>query len=279
MNPRPAAYESSLILWGDFEAWLRGRVSERHVRDIMRYAMRYARFLDGNLNELAGMSESKRHHIMEALSALAKFLGVYEEWRGLIKNHGLKWAINSDKLIISRLKRNPNVDEVIRWARRVKGVPGLSLFVDFVAATGLRLDEALKSWNLILERDDYYNPANSCLEHYKFDWLFIRRTKKAFISFAPAELISAIRAGGIRLTEAAIRLRIKRRGIPSRFSDLREYWATFMTRHLTLAEIDFLQGRVGTSIFMKNYFNPALIADLRDRVLRGVAEILGAINQ
>ncbi|MBS7653962.1 MAG: hypothetical protein QXU95_02175 [Candidatus Bathyarchaeia archaeon] len=33
------------------------------------------------------------------------------------------------------------------------------------------------------------------------------------------------------------------------------------------SEIDFLQGRISASIFMRNYFNPAWISDLKSRAL------------
>jgi hypothetical protein len=39
------------------------------------------------------------------------------------------------------------------------------------------------------------------------------------------------------------------------------------------SEIDFLHGRVSTSVFMRNYFNPALIGDLKERVFKAVAEL------
>lgn len=42
-----------------------------------------------------------------------------------------------------------------------------------------------------------------------------------------------------------------------RFGDVREVWASVMPKHLRQPEIDFLQGRVSTSVFMRNYFNPA----------------------
>ena len=31
--------------------------------------------------------------------------------------------------------------------------------------------------------------------------------------------------------------------------------------------------RVSGSVFMRNYFNPALIGDLKDRVLKGIARL------
>jgi hypothetical protein len=49
--------------------------------------------------------------------------------------------------------------------------------------------------------------------------------------------------------------------------------ARFMTKFLNPAEIDFLQGRVSASVFIKNYFNPILIGDLEKRVFKGIAEL------
>jgi len=76
-----------------------------------------------------------------------------------------------------------------------------------------------------------------------------------------------------KLTSGQISNRIKRAKLKSRFGDVREYFATIMTKFLNAVEIDFLQGRVSASVFMQNYFNPALIVDLKDRVScnRGIA--------
>jgi len=67
--------------------------------------------------------------------------------------------------------------------------------------------------------------------------------------------------------------KLKRQGFNLRFGDIRENYATFMTRWLNPPEIDFLQGRVSASVFMSNYFNPALIGDLRERIFQGIKEI------
>jgi hypothetical protein len=61
--------------------------------------------------------------------------------------------------------------------------------------------------------------------------------------------------------------------LPLRFGDIREAHGTFMTKFLKESEINFLHGRVTASIFMANYFNPALIADLKSRAFQGIAEI------
>ena len=56
--------------------------------------------------------------------------------------------------------------------------------------------------------------------------------------------------------------------------DVREAHASFMTKHLQQPEIDFIHGRVSTNVFMRNYFNPALIGDLKARALKGIQEMV-----
>jgi len=143
-------------------------------------------------------------------------------------------------------------DEVFKWIRHVKQLnPDFEDFMDLIAATGLRLVEAVSCYNLILglarkgKLGEYYNEDIGCLEHYKFRELFIRPSKKAFISFIPKELVEKIVRNGKALTENKILCRVKRQGIKSRFSDVREAHATFMTKYLRPSETDFLHGRVG----------------------------------
>ena len=58
-----------------------------------------------------------------------------------------------------------------------------------------------------------------------------------------------------------------------RFADIRETHATFMTKYLKDNEIDFVHGRVTSNVFMRNYFNPSLISDLKERALQAIDEI------
>ena len=55
--------------------------------------------------------------------------------------------------------------------------------------------------------------------------------------------------------------------------DARAYFATHMTKWLNASEIDFLQGRVSASVFMKHYFNPAIIIDLKERTFKAIDEL------
>jgi intergrase/recombinase len=133
--------------------------------------------------------------------------------------------------------------------------------MDFMTVTGLRFDEAAGSYNLIIKLaqenklDEYYNAEREILKHFRFIEIFIRRTKKAFISFITKELVLKISKNG-PLNLYCVQSRVRRRCKRLAFGDIREAHATLSTKHLKESEIDFLHGRVSTSVFMRNYFNP-----------------------
>ena len=87
----------------------------------------------------------KRLHAMKALSALSKFLGVYEEWRSLVRNYGLKWSNGkTDDLIISRFAKVQDRMRLLDGSEKIKAtIPDFSGFMDLVAVTGLRLGKAI----------------------------------------------------------------------------------------------------------------------------------------
>jgi len=220
---------------------------------------------------------------MKALSSLAKFIGQYQDWLSLVKNYGLKWsARNGDDVIIARLCKTSNASEIYEWVKNLKSVfPEFRDFIDLLSISGMRFTETVLSYNLIVKMSkkeklhEYYDAQKGILEHYRFKEVFLRRTKKVFISFAPRELIERISENKI-LTEDAIRNKVKRRGIPRRFSDTRELFGTLATKYLTDTETDFLQGRVST-VFLKHYFNPLLLDNLKTRAFRVIDEITNQI--
>jgi len=274
-------FDEKSVNWASFREFLKASCSERVARGRVRYAKKYHHcLLKSNLSELNTFSDSKRNHTMKGLSALAKFLGIYGDFKDLIKAHGLKWSSgNTDDLIISRLTKAAETQDVIKWIIKVKKrLTKLEVLLDFILASGLRYEESVKAYNLIIELvkkgklNSYYNEKTETLEHFRFKNLFIRRTKKAFVSFVPKQLTEKVGKKS-KLTCTQINKPIQRSGFKLRFSDVREYFATYMTKCLTRPDIDFLQGRVSANVFMRNYFNPALISDLRERVFKGLEKL------
>jgi len=257
---------------------------EKTARDYWRCARQYGHLLlKGDLSPLKTFSSYKRSHVLKALATLSKFLGLYREFRELREAYGIKWSKGtSDQIVIKRLLRANNEGDLLDRIRRVKKeIPQISSFIDLIATTGLRLVEALNAYNLIIslakegKLREYYE--DSILKHYEYPEIFIRKTKKVFISIVPDSVIKGILKAE-KLTYDIIKKRIQRRRIELRFSDLREYWASKMVKYLKQPEIDFLMGHTSANVFMANYFNPVWIKDLKERVLKGEKEILEEIN-
>lgn len=206
----------------------------------------------------------------------------------MVRNYGITWAgRNKDDIVIERLTKVEDPQEVFKWIQEVKGArPEIADLMDLMAITGMRLVEAIESYNLIIrlskiprkrQLKEYYNAESGILEHFKFKETFIRNTKKVFISFVPLDMIERIK-GNMEIASAnSIIKSLQRSKIKSRFGDIREANGTFLTKYLQQPEIDFIHGRVATNVFMRNYFNPALIEDLKARAFQGIKEIRGKI--
>jgi len=282
------AFNGSGVDWEAFRDWLARDKRPTYVRECVNYAKRYAHcLLDRNFDDVRDASETVRPHIVKALSNLSKFLGMYDVFKELMQKYGISWKGRAtDDVFIDRLLSVKDPGEVWNWIKQVKEArPDLVDFMDFVAITGLRLNEAITSWNLIHELaaknelDKYYNEDKETLEHFRFKELFIRRTKKAFVSFVPKSFIKRIvDSEKLGSSNNCIRKRLKSVGVNMRFHEVRKAHATILTKYLRQPEIDFIQGRVSSSIFMANYFNPALISDLKQRVFKGISEILTLIS-
>ena len=276
-------YPPASIDWDEFKEWVKSRYAKSYAPTVLCYARKYHGLLFGNLADLEGFSRSKRGAIMKALTALSKYLGVYEEFKQRMKNYGLKWESQSSFESFLRIMRNEN-DSTIEWVRRCLSLfdHSYATFVEFVLISGLRKTEAIRSFNMAvrLKRegrlDEYYNFELESLEHFRYPKIFIRGTKNVFFSFVPRRLLEKI-VDCDAISASGYKRRRMKHGLPSRLKDLRDYYATFMIHHgLLKEEVDLLQGRVGRSIFMRHYFSPA-IKDLKERTLRAAEEILKKI--
>jgi len=235
---------------------------------------------------LRDLPEGQRPNANKGLSALSKYLGVHEQFQNQFRNLGFKWGgKSSDQIVIDRLtKVKGDPDRTFVWIRQVKAErPDLKEFMDLMAVSGLRLVEGVQCYNLIIKLaredklDSYYHEETRTLEHFRFKELFIRKGKKAFISFVPADLVQRI-SEETPLAHFGIVQRIQQNGLKVRFSEIREAHGTYLTKHLKAPEIDFLHGRVGSSVFMQNYFNPSMIGDLEQRTFTAIEEILSKIS-
>ena len=76
-----------------FKAWISKTHCESTVKAIMKYAQRYwhVLFNPSEASQIAVMPKDLRRNVMASLSNLSRFLGMYEEWKTIVKTYSLKW--------------------------------------------------------------------------------------------------------------------------------------------------------------------------------------------
>ena len=254
-------------------------MSNTYAKDTLRYSKKYSDVLiANNASKLLMLSKDKQRLVMAALSNLSKFLGNYQQWRESIRNAGLRWSkIDSFESFLRIMNNNHN--DLMEWLRKASATldDEGKLYLRFMLLSGLRKNEGIQSFNLIIELSkkgrlsDYFNEELSLLEHYRFKQ-FLRNTKNAYISVLPKDFVMLI-ANSKPVSYPAIRKRLERNALKLRIKELRSYYASFMVRHNIISEeVDLLQGRVPKSVFVRHYLkeNPV---ELRDRVMTALGQL------
>jgi len=231
--------------------------------------------INGNLRDLDSFSKWKKNSTLKALIALSKYLGIYEQFKAKVKGYGIKWESQSS--VESFLRMMNRKDGLMDWVKKSAKVldKNLSTFIEFVMISGIRRGEAINAFNLIIQLQrtgklsSYYNSDLQCLEHFRFEDVFIRRTKNVFFSFIAKPFIEGVNTCD-PISYTTLKRRLKDNGMKLRLNELRDHYATFMVHNgLIREEVDILQGRIGKSLFMRHYFSPN-VTELRDKVLNAI---------
>ena len=271
------------INWKDFEKWLQNRLNKAYAAKVRSYAKKYCYILcePSKASVLSGYPKAKCRNIMAALANLAKFLGMYKDWKEIVSQAGLHWQKTSHLEVFVNML-NTDIGEVRSWLMdAVQKLPEkYSAVLVFAAATGLRPEEAFKSVRLISELaeagklESYLNSKLNMLEHFRFPNLFLRGNKNAYISFVPERILKLVLTVKPRVSSNGLREALQKKGLKVRIKDLRKLFATTV-RDAGVPEevVDLLQGRIPQSVFLRHYYKPELLRDVRERVLKAVEAI------
>ena len=253
-------------------------ISKRCAMDELRYSRRYFGVLQHPqmVSSIAMLPKNKKRLVMASLSNLSKYLGIYEYWKELIKNHGLKWEKRSAlETVIDIL--NTNLEDTRTWLTgTIPKIPvEYSTVLAFDALTGLRASEACLSCSLIVDLaannrlNHYLDGELSMLQHFRFKELFLRRNKNAYISFIPGELLNLVLEIKPKITYGALRHKLNRIGLPNKMKELRKLHGTMLRSYLPNELIDLLHGRVSESVFLRFYYKPFL-QDIKNKTIEGI---------
>jgi hypothetical protein len=120
--------------------------------------------------------------------------------------------------------------------------------IKFACVIGLRTSEVVES--VIDDKEafqTYYKHERNTEEHYRFSSIFLRQTKKVYISLVSPEIIDVSKAAGIcNVAYNAIRLACWKRGITCDMRFCRKVFASYLRQCGIESEIVdlLLQGRV-----------------------------------
>jgi intergrase/recombinase len=243
------------------------------------YAQKYKDvLLTGDAKVLTGLPSAQRRHAMEGLAALSKYAGCYDVWKSIREKFQLRWS-NSEqenlKFFTNYMAGKGNLDEMVKWLQNAtsKLPEDAANVLVFNTLTGLRPTETVLSIQLIKsEPGKYINKETGMLEHFRYPDLFIRKTKKVYIT-AFNDVILEVAEKADTSSWKAIRAQLKRRGIESHLKYCRAIFATYLRKQGIESEvIDIYQGRVPTSVFAAHYLKTN-IKDDRHRVLSAVQSL------
>ncbi len=254
-SPKPAQD------WHNFQTYLE-RVNGKNTVPIrLSHAKRYAHVLTtGNAQELLSLPDSTRQNVMKSLVLLSKYWGCYNHWKEIKDRYQLKWS-NDDGLQAFNeiLNGKSNYTAMLEWLRDTcsKIPKSYANILIFNTLTGLRPDEACQSIHLIKTGSEkYLNDERLILEHFNYKEVFIRRTKKAYISLVTPEILGAAKDAE-DCGYNALRLIVKRRSLDMNMAFCRKIFSTYLRMNGVESElIDLLQGRIPKAVFARHYFRP-----------------------
>jgi intergrase/recombinase len=265
----------------EFEKWVRAKYSISYRRAVLCYVKKYQYLLksDSNLREVGLLTNDVKSSVVKSLLLLAKFNGCYSQFKDRLNEYGIKlYRPNSLNAFLRIL--NANDSDILQYYNQITPMlrDNEQIFSKFLLHSGLRMSEAIESFNLIInlakdnKLSEYYDKNLSCLCHFKYQKLFIRGTKNAYITFISKDFLEQI-ANCETVTYHSIRKRLQRNGKSMRVNEFRDYFGTHLVNNGILEiEQNLVCGRIPIGIFIRHYWSPKL-KELGNRVLNATAKM------
>jgi hypothetical protein len=270
----PSSLTTTSINWDKYREYLYSNLRPNTARLALKYGRKYSYVLDQmDIKDLLSLPPAKQRHIMKALANLAKYSGVYEEWNKLRRQHQLKWSSTNTLDVFQRIMNNGTTyNNMLNYVKQVLAVLPLShaSVGMFGTLTGLRPIEVCKSVQLIhTDLPNYLNSDLFILEHFKWKDIFIRRTKKSFISVMTDRLLQIAKTADVQ-SYTSIYAYLHKRGLPMRMNYCRKIFGTHLRYCGIESEmVNLLEGRISPEIFVRHYWSPNVKQDI-ERIRKAI---------
>jgi hypothetical protein len=235
--------------WDKYKEYLYTNLRPNTARLALKYGKKYSYVLERmDIKDLLIIAPAKQRHIMKALANLAKYNGLYEQWNNLRRQHKLKWSSTNTLDVFERIMNNrTSYNEMLEYVKHILAVLPRSHAsgIIFGTLTGLRPVEACKSVQLIhTDLPNYLNSDLFILEHFKWKDIFIRRTKKSFISVMTDRLLQIARPQTPQ-SYTSIYAYLHKRGLPMRMNYRHQIFGTHLRyRGIESEMVNSLEGRI-----------------------------------
>jgi len=259
--------------WKQYSDWVHARYAVTYAKVILPNSRKYM-YLMMDVRQLDILKPTIRNNVIKSLIVLSKFLGISNQFKDSLKNYGVKLHKQDAVESFLRILKASDSD-ILEWY--VKAYDAVrnneKLYLSFCRVIGVRKEEAINSFNLIIELakqnklSEYYDRELNCLMHFKYPKLFLRDTKNVYISFVPESLINQI-VNSQPLTYPQIRKRLNCNNLRVRISELRDYFGASLLQHGILEqevnllqhgileqEVNLLQGRIPVNVFIRHYWS------------------------
>jgi hypothetical protein len=127
--------------------------------------------LNGNLREIEIILNGIRNNTIKSLIVLSRFLGIHKEFKQRLDDYGVKVSEQDAFTSFMRIYNNNSAD-LLKWYKDAFYTirTNEQIFLESLALTGTRKEEAITSFNKILELNkignlsEYYILENNVLE-------------------------------------------------------------------------------------------------------------------
>lgn len=221
--------------------------NKTHINNLVNYAKKYNYLLNLNpidfaieFKKIVNNKKTLKKHILQALAAYSKFLDAlyeteiyYKRFNELRKKAGITWYIQKiPKILNENIDKNKIIEIIKFFPKRLKATSILHLL------TGLRTHELIY---LIKNFENFKKVKID--DAYVIEMLYIRRTKKTFITILNERAIDFIRIA--YKSKLSYWKNLKKYNIKP--YDFRRTFESFFD-NLRSHEIDLLQGRANEEL-------------------------------
>ncbi len=277
----PATIRGTEIDEDGFKQYLLAQ-RKRNLKQILLKAAKHGHILEtGDAGEILAFSNTKRRHVMEALVCLSKYQGTYNTWKEIKEKYQLKWTSpDSLEVFQSIFNNEKNYSSMLTWLKNaIAQIPKpYANILIYNTLTGLRPAEACQSIALTqTDLQNYLGQGKMVLEHYRYPEIYIRNSKKAFISIVDDTIIK-IGLEAANCGYNALRNYLVRRKLGMNMSYCRKIFATHLrTKGVEQETIDLLQGRIPKSVFARHYFRPDF-ENVQDKIRKSLSILQNEIG-